>query len=60
MDNIRELRQKQGLSQQQLADKLGVSQQAVAQWENGERKPRTEKLQLLAEILHCTIDELFE
>lgn len=48
-----------GLSQQELAEELGVSQSAVAMWETGKRKPRSGELPKLAQVLGCTIDELF-
>lgn len=51
-------RKKAIMSQFELADKLGVSQQAVAKWENGSCLPRAELLPRLAEILGCTVDEL--
>lgn len=48
-----------GLSQQALANTLGVSQATVAMWETGDRRPRTSELPKLAQVLECTIDELF-
>ena len=41
-DMIRELRTKKGLSQDELAEKVFVSRQAVSRWENGETTPNTE------------------
>ena len=60
MHNIRELREKIGFSQQQVAESVNVSQQAVARWENGLAKPRADLLPELAVLFHCTIDELFK
>ena len=43
-----ELRTKNGLSQDELAQKLFVTRQAVSRWENGETVPNTETLKLLS------------
>ena len=43
-DIIRELRIKKGLSQEELAEKIFVTRQAVSRWENGETTPNTETL----------------
>ena len=51
-------RRKAGLSQEQLAEKLGVSRQAVSKWETGEASPEVNKLRTLAEALGVTADEL--
>ena len=59
MHNIRVLRETMGLSQQQVAEAVSVSQQAVARWESGGGKPRADLLPMLASLFHCTIDELF-
>lgn len=56
---IREMRQKCGLSQIELADELQVNQTAVSQWERGAAYPSCDKIPVLAEVLNCTIDELF-
>jgi len=53
------MRSNLGISQAALAELLGVSQQAVAQWETGRAYPRGETLAKLDDILHCTIDELY-
>lgn len=47
-----------GMTQQQLADKLGISFQAVSKWENGTTYPNIELLQDLAASLSITVDEL--
>ena len=59
MNNLRLLRHKRKMTQQSLADKLGVTRSAVTKWENGEAYPRAELLTKLAGILHCKIDALF-
>ena len=55
---IKEMRQKRGLTQKQLADRLGVKQQNVSDWERGERSPSVKNLKKLSEILNCQIDDL--
>ena len=54
------LRQKAGLSQTQLGEKLGVSNKAVSKWENGMSKPGLEVLRKLADIFSVTVDELLQ
>lgn len=56
---IKELRLKAGLTQEQLADRMNMNQSALSQWETGVSAPRADKLPELAKILGCTIDELF-
>ena len=51
-------RKKAGLSQDSLAEKLGVSRQAVSKWETAESVPETGKLLALAAALGITVDEL--
>ena len=57
-ENIYTLRRKSGLSQEQLAENLGVSRQAVSKWEGGLSTPELEKLRALSEFFHISIDEL--
>ena len=51
-------RKQAGLSQEALADKLGVSRQAVSKWERAESLPDTDNLIALAAIYGLTLDEL--
>lgn len=51
-------RKKQGLSQLDLADALGVSRQSISKWETEESKPDISKLPALAKVLHVSIDWL--
>ena len=55
---IHELRTKQGLSQEQLAEKVFVTRQAVSRWENGETVPNTETLKLLSELFDVSINTI--
>ncbi len=57
-DRLVELRKKNGLSQEQLADKLGLSRQAVSKWERAEASPDTDNLICLAKLYHVSLDEL--
>lgn len=56
---IRELRELAGMTQQQVADSMGVLQSAVSNWESEVALPRARQLPLLAQVLGCSIDELF-
>ena len=53
-----ELRTKRGLSQEQLAEQVHVTRQAVSRWETGEAVPDTEKVIQLSRIFHVTTDYL--
>ena len=55
---LAELRQEQGLSQEALAERLGVSRQAVSKWERGESSPDTDNLIALAELYGLSLDAL--
>ena len=57
-DVLFELRTKAGLSQEELAEKVFVTRQAVSRWENGETVPNTETLKLLSELYNVSIDTL--
>lgn len=52
------LRRQQNLSQEQLAEHLGVSRQAVSKWESGAATPELEKLISLCELYHLSLDQL--
>ena len=55
---IAELRLKKGMSQDELAEKVFVTRQAVSRWETGETTPNTETLKLLSELFDVSIDTL--
>ena len=57
-DIILELRTKKGLSQEELAEKIFVTRQAVSRWENGETIPNTETLKLLSKEFDVSINTL--
>ena len=56
---IRDKRIAKQLTQAQLAERIGVSQPCVAQWETGKTVPETTLLPRLAFCLDCSIDDLF-
>lgn len=58
-DNIRAIREKQNMQQLALADKLGVKRERVSNWECAENNPLPEWIPLIADALHCSIDELY-
>ncbi len=58
-DNIATLRRAVGMTQEMLADRLGVSSQAVSKWERRLACPDVSLLPVMAEIFGVTIDELF-
>lgn len=60
MNQLKYYREKNSFSQTDIAERIGVSQQAVAKWEAGESMPRADKLPILAKLLNCTTDELLE
>lgn len=57
-DVILELRTKNELSQEELAEKVFVTRQAVSRWENGETVPNTETLKLLSKLFDVSINTL--
>ena len=57
-DVLFELRTKRGLSQDELAEKLFVTRQAVSRWENGDTVPNTETLKLLSNLFGVSINTL--
>lgn len=57
-DRLIELRKKHGLSQEKLAEKIGVSRQSVSKWERGESVPETANVMALASLYGISMDEL--
>ena len=59
-NNIRKHRREMGLTQEQFADKIGVSPQAISRWENGTTYPDMELIPVLANTFGITTDILFD
>ena len=59
-DNLKQLRKEKHLSQEELAEILDVSRQAVSKWEQGIGYPEVEKLLLLSKELNISLDSLME
>ncbi|MBD5534922.1 MAG: helix-turn-helix transcriptional regulator [Lachnospiraceae bacterium] len=57
-EKLKEIRKKEGISQEQLAEKMGVTRQAITKWETGKGLPDVENMVIIAEIFKTTIDEL--
>lgn len=57
-NNLQKLRKNKNISQEQLAEELGVSRQAVSKWESGASYPEMDKLVLLCKIFNCNLDDL--
>lgn len=57
--NILKYRKKSGLSQEELANKLGVTFQAVSKWELAKSAPDISFLPTMADVFECSIDDLF-
>lgn len=59
-DRIQQLRKSKGISQEELADKVGVSRQAVSKWESEQSTPDIEKVILLSDFFDVTTDYLLK
>lgn len=59
-ENLQVLRKMKKMSQEQLAERLDVSRQAVSKWESGSGYPETEKLISICEIFNCSMDEIIK
>lgn len=57
---IRARRKARGISQAELARRLGVAAMSVSQWEQGEAMPTADKLPTIAAVLECEIRELYD
>ena len=57
-DNLLSLRKLKALTQEDVAERVGVSRQAVAKWEAGETVPDLDKCRLLAELFEVSLDDL--
>ncbi len=59
-DRIQYLRKTKGLSQEELADKIGVSRQAVSKWESEQSTPDIEKIIIMSELFEVTTDYILK
>ena len=59
-EKLYQLRKKQGLSQEQLAEQLNVSRQAISKWESGQSVPDTDKLLTIGEYFQVSLDYLLK
>ena len=59
-ERLVKLRKEKGLSQEELADKLGISRQAVSKWERAEASPDTDNLIMLARLYGVSLDYLLD
>lgn len=59
MEGIKQKREALNITQKQLADRVGVERSTVAKWEAGAAFPAASKLPKLAEVLGCTVGDLF-
>lgn len=59
-ERLKQQRKMSGLSQEKVAEYLGVSRQAVTKWEAGQSAPNSENLMALAGLYHISLDELIE
>ncbi len=57
--NLQKMREAAGLTQSSVAKAMGVNVSTVTHWENNDAMPRAAKLPKLADVLGCSIDELF-
>ena len=55
-ERLQELRKNAGLSQEQVAETLGLSRQAISKWESGQGKPDIENIIKLSELYHVSTD----
>ena len=59
-DKLVKQRKNNNMSQEQLADKLGVSRQAISKWESGSTIPDMAKILELCKILNCNLEDLID
>lgn len=57
-ENLRNLRKAKNLSQEELAEKVGVSRQSISKWECGEAYPEMANILKLCDIFHCKLNEI--
>lgn len=57
-ENLQFLRKRQGMTQEDLAEKMEVSRQSVSKWESNSSYPETEAILRLCTLFHCDMDTL--
>ena len=58
MNSYKWFRIRRGLTQKEVAERMGVAQVSVHQWENGKSQPKLDKLPRLASLYRCSIEDL--
>lgn len=59
-ENIQYLRKVNGITQEELAERLSVSRQTISKWEMGQAYPEIPKLIIMGDLFHCKVDELLK
>ncbi|WP_019892596.1 helix-turn-helix domain-containing protein [Allobaculum stercoricanis] len=59
-ERIHHLRKSKGISQEELADQVGVSRQAVSKWESGQSTPDIEKIMMMSDLFAVTTDYILK
>jgi len=59
MNGFLYFRKKQNLTQQQVADMMGLDQTTISKWEIGKKLPRSGRLPYISKLYHCRIEDLF-
>lgn len=57
---LKKLRNEVGMSQKDLAERLGVSDTVIVNYENGKKNPNLKRLVQMAEILNCSLDDMID
>ena len=57
-ENVRQARKREGLSQEEFAERIGVTQQMVSKYESGIKLPSLSTLSDIADVLNCSVDGL--
>lgn len=59
VSRLSQYRESKGISQIELAEKMGVTQQCISSWQTGRTIPKPHQMKLLSDILEVPMDELF-
>ena len=60
MNALKSARKERGLSQEEIAEAICVTQSAVHQWESGKSKPTIDNLKKIAKLFNCKVDDLID